>query len=287
MSDQVPYKPVSNDTNPLLQRIRIPGVHFRLPSNGMFYKEGVLDNTVVNGEVVVFPITTIDELTLRNVDGLINGNAVEEVFARCIPQIKQPKNLLSRDVDYLMIALKKVSYGNDVEVEYTHECDQTTPIPAAEPGGEPTYYVPRKHKYVFNLGAMIQQTAPIDPTTMKDNFSITLENGQTVNLRPVIYSDFIAMLQNLKSVETKTDEEMKRTMVESTAYIVESVDGETDRERIKEWLSVLPRAWFEAISKAVDKGSAWGVNTSQEFDCKVCKEKFTIDLPVNPVTFFT
>ena len=39
--------------NPLLASLRIPGETFRLPSHGLFYTDGELDDSVVNGEVEV------------------------------------------------------------------------------------------------------------------------------------------------------------------------------------------------------------------------------------------
>ena len=39
--------------NPLLQKIRLPGRIFQLPSRGLFYKNGELDESVKNGEIHV------------------------------------------------------------------------------------------------------------------------------------------------------------------------------------------------------------------------------------------
>ena len=264
------FKPIENNSNPLLQKVRIPGVHFRVPSGGLYYAEGVLDSTVSNGEVVVFPMSTIDELTIRNVDGLINGTAVYEVFGRCIPQIKRPDQLLARDVDYLLIALKKMSYGNAVEFEYQHDCETA-----------------KTHSYAFNLGEMIRTAQPVDPTSLLNVSSVTLPNDQRVELKPIIYSDFVEMLQNLKGIEDKTENDMKDTLIKATAYVVQSVDGISNRDHIFEWLKTIPREWFNIISSAVDKCSSWGVKTTQTFTCEDCGKQFDIDMPINPVTFFT
>jgi len=106
--------------NPLLQRIQMPGETFRLPSGGLFYEKGILSEKVVDGEIHVFPMTGIDEITLKTPDLLFSGNAVKQVFSRCIPDVLQPGKLLAKDVDFLIICLRKVSFGSEMDLTYTH-----------------------------------------------------------------------------------------------------------------------------------------------------------------------
>src|SRR5271170_226889 len=112
--------------NPLLERIRMPGETFRLPSGALFYptESGILDSTVTDGEVHIHPMTALDEIALKTPDLLFSGLAVIQVFGRCIPQIKDAKRLLAKDVDFLLVALRKVSYGPEMELSYTHDCEK-------------------------------------------------------------------------------------------------------------------------------------------------------------------
>lgn len=111
-----------NNVNPLLERIKIPGETIRLPSNGVFYTNGELDNSVTNGEIHIYPLTAISELLLRSPDKLLEGEALIDVFGQCAPQVKQPLKLLSKDIDYILTSLRRITYGDNIEIVYTHSC---------------------------------------------------------------------------------------------------------------------------------------------------------------------
>jgi len=51
---------MSNNQNPLLAAIKMPGRVFQLPSRGIFYKDGELDETCKNGEIHVQPLSALD-----------------------------------------------------------------------------------------------------------------------------------------------------------------------------------------------------------------------------------
>ena len=105
--------------NPLIERSRIPGEIHRLPSRGIFYTNGELDGSVRDGELQIFPMTLIDEITMKSPDLLFSGDAVKQVLGRCVPQVLKPGQLLSKDVDFLMLVIRKASYG-DLEINYKH-----------------------------------------------------------------------------------------------------------------------------------------------------------------------
>ena len=60
--------------NPLRQFFRRPAVFFKLPSGGKNYAPGVLDMPE-NEEFPVYPMTAIDEISMRTPDALFNGSA--------------------------------------------------------------------------------------------------------------------------------------------------------------------------------------------------------------------
>lgn len=107
------------DNNPLKQYFRRPSLYMKLPSNGVGYPEGSLEvnNT---GELAVYPMTAIDEITVKTPDALFNGNAVYELIKSCIPGIKDPWKIQSTDLDACLIAIKAAS--GDGEMELTSGC---------------------------------------------------------------------------------------------------------------------------------------------------------------------
>ncbi len=66
------------NNNPLKQYFRRPAVYMKLPSAGKDYEPGVIDMPET-GELPVYPMTAIDEITTRTPDALFNGTALVEL----------------------------------------------------------------------------------------------------------------------------------------------------------------------------------------------------------------
>jgi hypothetical protein len=101
--------------NPLTQYFRQPAVYIRLPSGGKYYPDGAL-SMPANGELAVYPMTAIDEITYRTPDALFNGNAVINVIKSCIPAIQDPWAMPAMDVDTVLVAIRMASYGTTMEI---------------------------------------------------------------------------------------------------------------------------------------------------------------------------
>ena len=103
------------ENNPLKQYFRRPAIYLRLPSAGVGYKPGVL-NIPESGELPVYPMTAIDEITARTPDALFNGVAVVNIIKSCIPDILDPWSITSQDLDAVLIAIKSAANGNEMEI---------------------------------------------------------------------------------------------------------------------------------------------------------------------------
>jgi hypothetical protein len=105
------------DNNPLRQYFRRPSVYMKLPSGGLGYPEGAIDETET-GELPVYPMTAIDEITARTPDALFNGTAVVELIRSCIPNIKDPWAVSNVDLDAILVAIKAASSPNgEMDIE--------------------------------------------------------------------------------------------------------------------------------------------------------------------------
>ena len=104
--------------NPLKQYFRRPAVYVRLPSNGKYYAPGVV-NIPENGELPVYPMTAIDDITLRTPDALFNGTAMAEIMKSCIPDIIDPWAINNIDLDAILIAIRSASGDSNLEIEST------------------------------------------------------------------------------------------------------------------------------------------------------------------------
>jgi hypothetical protein len=110
-----------NQNNPLKQYFRQPSIYIKLPSKGNFYPKDSIQ-IPENGELPVFPMTAIDEITYRTPDALFNGQAVVDVIQSCVPAIKNAWAIPAMDVDTVLVAIRIASYG--------HQMDFTTRCPA-------------------------------------------------------------------------------------------------------------------------------------------------------------
>jgi hypothetical protein len=113
------------DNNPLRQYFRRPAVYLKLPSGGKDYQPGMIDMPEM-GELPVYPMTAIDEITARTPDALYNGTALTELIKSCIPSIKDPWSISSNDLDSILIAIKAAS-GNEI-LEIDSECTSCSEI---------------------------------------------------------------------------------------------------------------------------------------------------------------
>jgi hypothetical protein len=103
------------NNNPLKQYFRRPAVYLKLPSEGKYYAQGVV-NLPPNGELPVYPMTAIDEITVKTPDALYNGTAVTELIKSCVPDIKDPWAINSMDIDAILIAIRAAAGNSELEI---------------------------------------------------------------------------------------------------------------------------------------------------------------------------
>lgn len=106
------------NNNPLKQYFRRPAVYIKLPSGGVGYGNDVVE-IPETGELPVYPMTAIDEITARTPDALFNGTAVAELIKSCVPNIKDPWRVNSIDLDSILIGIKAASGGENLELDST------------------------------------------------------------------------------------------------------------------------------------------------------------------------
>lgn len=299
--DVVEEAPVKK--NPLLERFnKMPAETFRLPSNGEFYNNGELDDSVMNGEVQVYPMTTVDEITIRSPDMLFQGTAVEKIFKRCIPQVKRPMDLLSNDVDYLLICLRMVTYGSNLEInwkcpkckeaktednkEYSGEqLVSTDEVTAVHRRDDEDYVDNETPSYVVNIREFLQKTRTLD-IEHNDKFRIKMKSGEVVKLRPSSFGDMIKIYQ-YDMDNMNTPEQIVDFIMTTLLSVIESVNGVRNKDQIREWLEHIKAPEVEELQQSVAVANDWGTSYEYKFTCKKCKHESEVEVPLNPVNFFT
>jgi hypothetical protein len=256
-------------TNPLLKH-RLPGRVFQLPSRGALYHSGELDASCATGEIQIRPLSALNEISLKNQDLLFNGRALEDIVAECAPSIKQPLELFSRDVDALLFFLRLVTYGNEFVVEVKHTCAEA-----------------KDHSYSVNLDNMLLAMKQLDPTLVETSRKVVLSTGETVITRPLRFKDVIDMFQMTGMSKEMTVDDVKKLSIHNLLCMIESVDEVSERALIDEWVRTLTSPQVEGITKAAQSLNDWGPDQIVTLKCKDCGQPMQVELPLNPVSFFT
>ena len=203
------------DNNPLRQYFRRPAVYLRLPSGGTDYVPGALDMPE-SGELPVYPMTAIDEITARTPDALYNGSALIEMIKSCIPNIKDPWNISSNDMDSILIAMKAASGSETMEIE--SECPSCKEV----------------NNYGINLIGMLSTFTPGD-------YTVPLVIGElSFKFRPLRYKEMNSAA-------------LGQFELQRVFYQVENTESDEERNRItSEALEKLTLLTMEIVAKTIE-----------------------------------
>lgn len=263
---------MSGTQNPLLAKVKLPGRTFQLPSRGALYNNGELD--AENGEVHVHPMSALVEINLKNPDLLFNGKALETVVAECVPAIKKPLELFGRDVDALLFFLRLATYGSEYRIEVKHDCAEA-----------------KQHSYAVQLETLIQQMKFLDPTMIESQRTVVLPTGQTVYTRPMKFKDLIEIFHRTGNKKELTQEDIKELAVVNLLILVEKVESDgfvvSEPKFIEEWIRSLSTPMVNRITEAAQELNKWGPEQVVTLKCKDCGGDMKVELPLNPVSFFT
>ena len=102
------------NNNPLVQYFRRPAVYLKLPSGGKIYSSDVI-NLPETGELPIYPMTAIDEITIKTPDALFNGAAIVDLIKSCVPSIIDPWEIKAIDLDAILLAIRTASNGGEME----------------------------------------------------------------------------------------------------------------------------------------------------------------------------
>lgn len=267
--------------NPLLPKIQLPGRVFQLPSKGLFYPPGVLNENIKDGEIEVKPMSALTELKIRSADLLYSTKIIKEICEDCAPEILKPEALLTRDVDALFMFLLATTYGSTKTIRSLHDCEKAD-----------------WHDYDINLDEIISEPNNKMLEHRETHFKCELSNGQIVKLKPLSFLDSVeqqlmrtAIAKKEVEQETVTHQDMERLIISDLMAVIESVQSGdvtvTDKNHIIEWLKKLPKSMVDKIVLASQTASEWGYNFNRKIVCKDCGKPYMHDLELNPVNFFT
>ena len=271
-------------TNPLQQYFRRPALYLKLPSQGEGYPENSIEFPE-NGELAIFPMTAIDEITARTPDALFNGVAVIEIIKSCVPSIKDPWQILQIDLDPILLAIKMATNGSTMEFD--------TVCPSCE---EP-------NKYDINLTQLLNEYKPGEYSTPLKLDQLSLKfcplNYKQINETSVIQFEIqraLRIIQDMPDGEernTRSSEILKQMnqvtmdiIVETIEYISSPNGIVLDKNFIKEFLENVDVKTFEKI-KDISLELKKSTDTKPlKFKCINCNHEYEQPFNVNVSDFF-
>ena len=274
--------------NPLHKYFRKPSIYIKLPTGGKFNPE---ISTSQLDEIGVLPMTAIDEITLKNPDALLNGEALISLVASCCPDIPNPRGMCNIDVEALFLAIQYATYGS--ELTHTHTCK------SCEEQSDFNIDI----NVILNRFPDIEEVEPVEFDGLKIHLQPpTVEAITRLALIDLEQQRIVRSIQDTYGDEVMKEDELARRFYSSfrtiaehnvellanTINYIETPDGDvTDYDAISEFLENIPTKVVNEINEKIKFLSKKPEDaTTFEFSCPECEEKDKVVLEVNPVNFF-
>jgi len=287
-------EPPMND-NPLVKYYTDPKTYVKLPSGGAFYSEK--PELSIDGEVGILPMTAVDEMLFQSPDNLLNGESLFKVLARCVPGIKNTREIPSPDLDAILVGLRIATYGHDMDVDaLCPKCSE-------------------KNTYSINLPTLLGNA-----TELESEYVIELNNDIKLRVRPFTVESTIsialyavelsAMQRQVQMTTDATEEEaiaaIRTTMEKSSKRLIELIslsiidvtiaqptedDADavlvvSDSKHIQEWVEVLTVGEYKKIRTKVEEISGLGLARTLNASCTSCEHTWDVQIGVDPASFF-
>ena len=271
--------------NPLRQFFRQPAIYLTLPSKGQYWAADALVMPE-NGELPIYPMTAIDEISYRTPDALFNGQAVINVVQSCVPAIKDAGKIPSMDLNALLVAIRIASYGHNMDIAST--------CPACN----------NEDDFAADLRMVLDKLRCPDYTLAMD------QGDLQIMFKPATYEESnkssMEQFERQKylqqaSQSDQTEEERNRMLGETLQYITEltmnlmvksiaaiQIPGTvvTDAEQIKEFLQQSDRKLFKQIRDHVVELTQQSQIKPLDVECTECAHKYQQEMNLDMTSFF-
>ena len=276
---------MNQNTNPLRQFFRQPAIYMRLPSGGEFWPE----NSLVmpdNGELPVFPMTAIDEITYRTPDALFNGQAVVDVVQSCVPAIRNAWHIPATDLNAVLVAIRIASYGHEMEVGTTCPKCSTEDIFGLDLRTVLDQMRSADYKKTLLQGDLEISFHPMSYQQQNSSNIEQFENQRMISVIPNSDLSDEEKLARMTEIMKNITRLTVRALTMSIASIRTPQALVTETAHIEEWLTNCDRHVFTAV-----RDHAIELRTSSELqpvtlECKECSNQYQQQLTLDMSNFF-
>ena len=275
----------SNNPNPLAKHFRQPAIYIKLPSDGAFYDEDILEMPE-NGEIPIYPMTALDEISYRTADALFNGAAIANVVKSCIPAFKDPWQVSTLDLDTLLIAIRIASYGH--EMEFTSKCPKCSET--NEFGIDLRSIMDRIKTPDFSqpvtAGDIEIHFKPLTYKEQNSNNMLQFQDQKMLEALPNADIDEAEKLRLLNEAFQSLSEITLTAIADSISMIKAGDDIVVNKEHITEYIKNCEAKVFSKVRKKIEEFKKLGDIEPLQITCNDCKHEYTTPFTMNVANFF-
>lgn len=267
---------------------RQPKLFIDLPSKGKFY-----DDTVLEGgqfvQIPVFGMNAMDEIMFKTPDALFSGEATAQVIRSCIPTILNPWKLVGFDIDYILIAIRIATYGDDMPV--STKCPKCTE--QSEHSLSLTKMIQNYENYEIEHSFTVDDlTFNLKPLSYKQMTDVSVENyGIERTLYQISQNDSLTEEQkNAASKEAykKMNDLNLRVAISYIKSITNNSESETDINTITEFITQNDSIFYNKLKESIfDLSNKWRI-PKMKVTCasEECSHEYQANVDMDYSNFF-
>lgn len=267
---------------------RQPKLFIDLPSKGKYYNETIIEDEQYV-QIPVFGMNAMDEILFKTPDALFSGEATAQVIRSCIPTILDPWKLVGFDIDYILIAIRIATYGDDMGITCTcPSCREKTDVNVSLTKMIQTYET-YQTEYNFKLEDLNFILKPITYKQLTD-FAVENYTYERTMLQIGQQEDLDEKQKNsaMKDVYNKTSELNLRIAVSYIDEITNGNDSESDINEITKFVSGNDAVFYQKLKDGItDLSNKWKLPPLQvECANEECSKEYSTKVELDYSNFF-
>ena len=264
--------------------IRTIGLTTKLPCGRNWYQNGEIDFDL-NDEVSIYPMSHSDEMLIHNVDALFSNTAISKIIQSCVPNIKKVNEILSPDVEILLLAIRIASFGDIFKgfdvcpkclEKYNNEKDETKRQELVDQkiiNIEP-------QQFGFDARRCLDTFEPL-----KDNYMLSFkDNTIFVHLKPIMLCE----LSKFDIIDFETKQAIKRFITDNNsnlditkAEMFSNLDQwKETKEKNEEFNKLLIKLDNLSVDSVISSVKSFIIN-GKEYTSYEDKKEFLDNIPSN------
>jgi len=276
---------MNQTANPLRKYFRQPVIFLRLPSGGKFYPPGTIQMPE-NGEIPIYPMTAVDEITTRTPDALFNGSTIMEIIRSCVPNILDPWAVHSGDLNALLAAVRLASYGSEMEIStscptcnHVHQVSIDLRI-VLDQQQMPNYEQP------LVAGDLTIHCSPMTYRQINEVGKVQYEDQKIINMINQVDLSEEEKMAKLGEAFKRITALTIRSIASSIGAIRTADAMVTDQEQIHEFLVNSPKIVFDSIKDHIVKLRTASEIKPIKMTCEECSHAYEQTFTLDVTNFF-